>query len=127
MNTINTGPPLKTRPIFHIVNATTIKVQWDKPFALPEFDIRNYTLFISSQMSETTNVMFQVSDNSHYPIVHYITNEGVIPKDCISINFTLIATNDVRRSCEGFVIGGFATGIHSCIAIIIVECLITHR
>ena len=38
---LDIGPPLTPRPKFHVVNATDIEVHWDKPFALPEFDVRN--------------------------------------------------------------------------------------
>ena len=107
-----TGPPLMPHPVFHVVNATHIKVQWDKPFVFPEFDIRNYTLYTSSWRSRTaTNETLDTAWDTNYPIIHYTSNGGVIPQNCIYMNFTLIATNDVGHSTEGFATGGFAIGM----------------
>ena len=98
--------------MFHVVNATHIKVQWDKPFVFPEFDIRNYTLFTSSATTgTTTNETLDASQDTSYPMVHYANNGGVIPQDCVYMNFSLIATNDIGRSTEGFATGGFAIGM----------------
>lgn len=107
------GPPRAPHPIFHVVNATHIKVQWDKPFALPEFDVRKYTLLIvntSSESGSPRSEPFSVSADTTYPIAHYISNGGDIPKECIYLNFSLTATNDAGRSDIGEVMGGFPIG-----------------
>ena len=104
------GPPLPPHPKFHVVNATHIKVEWDKPFALPEYDVRNYTLTTSSQ-GITDTVTLEVSQDTDHPMSEYFNNRGDIPQDCVLTNFTLTATNDIGRSLEGFVTGGFAIGI----------------
>ena len=49
--------PLTPQPVFHVVNATHIKVQWDIPFALPKYDVRNYTLLIGNiNTSSSTHI-----------------------------------------------------------------------
>ena len=108
------GPPLTPKPMFLVVNATHIEVQWDKPFTLPEFDVRNYTLSVwnTSSMSYVfPNEPFPVSQETEYPIRHYISNEGNIPNDCVYLNFTLIASSEAGISNIGFITGGFAIGI----------------
>ena len=108
------GPPLTPHPVFHVVNAMHIKVEWDKPFVCPEFDIRNYTLHTSSgrNRTTTTDTLYASSDTNYSEsMIHYISNGGVIPQECIYMNFTLIATNDVGSSTEGFATGGFAIGM----------------
>lgn len=107
------GPPCAPHPMFHVVNATHIKVQWDKPFALPEFDVRNYTLLIvntSSESGSPRNESFLVSADTNYPITYYSNNGGDIPKECAYLNFLLTATNDAGRSDVGKVMGGFPIG-----------------
>ena len=110
------GPPLTPNPVFRIVNATHIEVQWDKPFTLPQFDVRNFTLSIwNASFSDYgflnhQQLLFSVSESTEYPIRHYISNEGSIPSDCVYLNFTLTASNDVGISSDGFTIGGFAIG-----------------
>ena len=112
------GPPLTPQPNFHVVNATHIKILWDKPFALPEFDVRNYTLSTlntSSESSVLTSETRSVSQDTDYPISHYISNGGDIPLDCAYLNFSLTATSDAGTSTVGHVIGGFAIGTYSVI------------
>ena len=109
-----TGPPQTPQPVFHVVNGTHIEVQWDKPFALPEFDVRNYTLSVwntSSMSYVSLQQVFPVSEDTGYPIRYYISNEGIIPADCVYLNFTLTASNDAGTSSVGFTTGGFAIGI----------------
>ena len=78
------GPP---QPAFHVVNATHIEVEWDKSFALteydvrnylfalPEYDVRNYTLLIINTISTShvflnqSQVLYTVSE---YPTRHSI-------------------------------------------------------
>ena len=105
------GPPLPPHPEFDAVkfNATHIKVQWDKPFSFPaEFDIRNFTLTTRSEgsllLSET---FFPVTADTNYPIVHHINNNGIIARECVHMNFTVTATNEVGTSDGGFATGGF--------------------
>ena len=57
------------------------------------------------------NEMFPVTQETEYPIRHYISNEGNIPNDCVYINFTLIASSEAGTSSIGFITGGFAIGI----------------
>ena len=110
------GPPLTPNPVFRIVNATHIEVHWDKPFTLPQFDVRNFTLSIwNTSFSDYgflnhQQLLFSVSENTEYPIRHYISNEGNIPSDCVYLNFTLTASNGVGISNVRFTIGGFAIG-----------------
>jgi hypothetical protein len=107
------GPPLAPNPKFHVVNATHIEVEWDKPFALPEFDVRNYTLSIvntTSESNSTRNKTFPVSVDTTYPIRYHISNQGDIPKQCVHLNFLLTATNDAGRSDVDSVTGGFPVG-----------------
>ena len=95
------------------MNATHIEVQWDKPFALPEFDVLNYTLSIVNIISEndtTINGPYDVSADTAYPIRHYFSNGGHIPEECVYQQFILTATNDVGTSDSGSVIGGFPIG-----------------
>ena len=94
------------------MNATHIKVQWDKPFALPEFDVKSYTLSTLNTTSgtgvpttETVNVT-----SGEGPYIHYMSNGGIIPRDCFDLNFTLTAANDIGTSDEGFTSGGFPIG-----------------
>ena len=96
------------------MNATHIEVQWDKPFALPEFDVQNYTLLISNANSEndsTISGLFHASADAVYPIRHYISNGGDIPKECVFLRFILTATNDAGTSNAGSVAGGFPIGM----------------
>ena len=106
------GPPLPPHPIFHVVNATHIKVQWDKPYSLPGFDVKNFTLTTRSEDSQLSN-KFEVTPESVYPIVHYISNGGNIPQECFHMNFTLTATNEAGTSDEGFATGGFPIGTYN--------------
>ena len=95
------------------MNATHIEVQWDKPFALPEFDVQNYTLLIANTSSEndsTINRLFHISADTAYPIRHYINNGGDIPKECVYLQFILTATNDAGTSDASSVAGGFPIG-----------------
>ena len=95
------------------MNATHIEVRWDKPFALPEFDVRNYlllTLNSSSESNSTRNETISVSADTTYPIRYYLSNRGDIPKECVYMNFLLTAINDAGRSDVGSVIGGFPIG-----------------
>lgn len=90
-------------------------MQWDKPFALPEFDVKNYTLStLNTTSGEISSKTFNAVglNDTDYPIVHYKNNEGVIPRDCIYLNFSLTATNDVGNSSKDFTIGGFAIGTY---------------
>ena len=109
------GPPLTPQPVFHAVNATHIKVQWDKPFALPEYDVRNYTLLIGNTSSSThvfqNQILYNASEDTEYPIRHYINNGGIIPDDCVYLNFTLTASSDAGTSNAGLTTGGFAIGM----------------
>lgn len=107
------GPPLTPQPVFHVVNATHIEVKWDKPFAFPGFDVQNYTLSIwntSTRSPYSPNLIFPVSEDTEYPIRHYISNGGNIPDDCVYLNFTLTASSDVGTSSVGFTTGGFDIG-----------------
>ena len=97
------------------MNATHIEVQWEKPFALPEFDVRNYTLSIwntSSNSHVQPNQLVPVSTNTEYPVSYRISNEGNIPDNCVYLNFTLTASSDAGTSAAGFTTGGFAIGMH---------------
>jgi hypothetical protein len=108
------GPPLTPQPVFHVINATHIEVEWDKPFALPEFDVRNYTLSIwntSSSSHVQPNQPFPVSINTEYPIRYHISNGGNIPDNCVYLNFTLTASSEAGTSGVGFTTGGFAIGM----------------
>ena len=107
------GPPLAPHPEFQAVNTTHIKVQWDKPFALPEFDVQNYTLLIiNATFKNNTAIsgLFYVSADTAYPIRLYFSNGGDIPEECVYLRFILTATNDVGTSDAGSVIGGFPIG-----------------
>ena len=107
------GPPFTPHPEFHVVNATHIQVQWDKPFALPEFDVTHYMMLIvntSSESDSPRNESFSVSANTTYPIRYYISNGGTIPKECMYVNFSLTAISDAGRSDIGSVTGGFPIG-----------------
>ena len=109
------GPPQTPSATLHIVNGTHIKVQWDKPFALPGFDVENYTLTtlntsLERNTSTLTTEIIDASTIKDYPVIYYISNGGTIPQNCIYLNFTLTATNDAGTSGEGFVSGGFAIG-----------------
>ena len=106
------GPPFAPHLKFHVVNATHIQVQWDKPFALSDFDIRQYILIVNttSVNDSTRNETFYVSANTTYPITYYISNDGDIPKECVYINFLLAAINDAGKSNAGSAIGGFPIG-----------------
>ena len=109
------GPPLTPQPEFHVVNATHIDVEWYKPFAFPEFDIRNYTLSIwntSSSSHVSPDQVFSVSEDTEYPIRYYVYNNGNIPDDCVHLNFMLTASSDAGSSSVGFTTGGFAIGIN---------------
>ena len=99
-------------PKFHVENATHIRVQWDKPFSLPEFDVRNYTLTVLNTSSKDANPSRETfnAQDTDYPVIHYINNHGVIPQDCIYLNFTLTATNDAGTSTGGLATGGFGIG-----------------
>ena len=97
------------------MNATHIEVQWDKPFALPEFDVTNYTLSIwntSSSGHVQPNQLVSVSTYTEYPIRYLISNGGNIPDNCVYLNFTLTASSDAGTSAVGFTTGGFAIGMH---------------
>ena len=107
------GPPLTPRPKFHVVNATHIEIEWDKPFALPEFDVLYYNLSIvntSLENDTSSNELFIASESTGYPIRHYISNMGDIPKECVYLNFNLTATSDAGTSDPGSVSGGFPIG-----------------
>ena len=91
------------------MNATHIEVWWNKPFALSEFDVRNYVLLISESNS-TRNETISVLADTTYPIRYYLNNRGDIPKECVYMNFLLTAINDAGRSDVGSVIGGFPIG-----------------
>ena len=97
------------------MNATHIEVQWDKPFALPEFDVRSYTLLIANISSDgdtqSRSEHFPLSANTSYPIRYYISNGGDIPKECVYLNFTIIAISDAGTSDAGSTTGGFPIGI----------------
>ena len=100
-------------PKFRVVNATYIQVQWDKPFSLPEFDVRQYILLIvntSSGSDSTRYETFHVSANTTYPIRYYMSNGGDIPKECMYVKFLLTAINDAGTSDIGSVTGGFPIG-----------------
>ena len=108
------GPPLTPQPIFHVVNATHIEVQWDKPFTIPGIDVINYTLSIWNTSSTSyvfSNETFPVFEDTEYPIRYYVSNEGNIPNVCVYLNFTLSASNDAGTSGVGHTTGGFAIGI----------------
>ena len=95
------------------MNATHIEVWWDKPFAFPEFDVRNYLLLIlnsSSESNSTRNETISVSADTTYPIRYYLNNRGDIPKECVYMNFLLTAISDAGRSNVGSVTGGFPIG-----------------
>ena len=80
---------LTPQPIFHVVNATHIEVQWDKPFTIPDIDVRKYTLSIwnTSSLSLTfPNQVFSVSEDTEYPIRYYFSNEGNISDECVYLN-----------------------------------------
>ena len=110
---INLGPPLAPHPKFHVVNATHIEVQWDKPFALPDIDVQNYTLSIinaSSENDTTISGLHHISADAAYPIKYYITNDGDIARECVYLRFIVTATNDAGTSNAGSVTGGFPIG-----------------
>ena len=106
------GPPLPPHPQFHVVNATHIEVQWNKPFSFSaEFDITNYTLTTQSEGSQSSNeASFPVTTNTSYPFIHYISNNGTIARECVHMNFTVTATNEVGTSDGGVATGGFPIG-----------------
>ena len=106
------GPPLPPHPEFDVIDATHIKVQWDKPFSFPaEFDIASYTLTTRTEGSQTSKeTTFPVTADTNYPRVHYISNGSTIAQECVHMNFTLTATNKVGTSNEGFATGGFPIG-----------------
>lgn len=58
------------------------------------------------------NEVFNVSEDTEYPIRYCISNGGSIPDDCVYLNFTLTASSDAGTSSVGFTTGGFAIGIH---------------
>lgn len=107
------GPPLAPHPKFRVMNATHIEVQWDKPFAFPEFDVQNYTLSIVNTSSENDTITNELSANTTYPIRHYISNGGDIPKECMYLRFIVTATSDAGTSDEGSVTGGFPIGVYN--------------
>ena len=72
--------------------------------------MRNYSLITSYDNSSETTKHVQVSQSQEYPIVHYISNGGHIPQECVHMNFTLIATNEAGSSNQGFATGGFPIG-----------------
>ena len=99
--------------MFQVVNSTHIIVEWYKTFALPEFDVKYYTLTTANTSTDTSiQETFNTSVVVDYPLVHYLSNRGVIPQDCVYLNFTLTATNEAGTSDEGFTTGGFAIGNH---------------
>ena len=69
--------------------------------------MRNYTLVTRSDNSSVTT---EHAADQQYPIVQYISNGGSIPQQCVHMNFTLTAMNDVGMSDEGFTTGGFPIG-----------------
>ena len=85
-------------------------MQWDKPFALPEFDVQKYTLSIINTSSETTNGLYNVLADTAYPIRHYISNGGHLARECVYLRFIVTATNDAGTSDTGSVTGGFPIG-----------------
>ena len=94
------------------MDATQIKVQWDKPFSFPaEFDVTNYTLTTRTEGSQSSKeTTFQVTADTNYPLVHHISNGGTTAQECVHMNFTLTARNKVGMSDEGFATGGFPIG-----------------
>ena len=102
------------------MNATHIKLQWDQPFSFPGFNIKSYELTTRSEGSQSSNeTLFEVTSNTTYPILHYISNGGAIPKECVHMNFTLIARNEVGTSDEGFATGGFPIGAYKDLKLIV--------
>ena len=73
--------------------------------------MKNFTLTIRSEDSQLSNE-FEVTPESMYPIVHYISNGGNIPQECVHMNFTLTATNEAGTSDEGYATGGFPIGTY---------------
>ena len=91
-------------------------MQWDKPFAIPEFDVQNYALSIVNTTSENNSTkrgLYNISSDTAYPIRHYISNGGDIAKECMYLRFIVTATNDAGTSDAGSVTGGFPIGRHN--------------
>ena len=104
------GPPLSPHPKFHIVNYSHIEVKWNKPYAHPDFDVENYTLTITYLEDDGRSEVYTISADTDYPIRYSLYNEGVIPKKCEDIQFSVTATNAAGISEAGVVVGGFPIG-----------------
>ena len=74
--------------------------------------MRSYSLITSYDNSSETSKHIQVSQSQEYPLVHYISNGGHIPQECVHMNFTLTATNEAGTSKEGYATGGFPIGTY---------------
>lgn len=107
------GPPLAPRPKFHVVNATHIEIKWDKPFALPEVDVQNYTLSIVNDSSENDTTITGLYHISADTMRQYLSNGGDIARECVYLTFILTATNDAGISDPGSVTGGFPIGMYN--------------
>ena len=103
------------------MNATTIEVKWNKPYAHPKYDVTSYTLSIwntSSKSYVLEDEIFLANEAVEY----YVTKDGSKPDVCHYLEFRLTASNEAGTSNVGLITGSFPIGkinlVQSCICIL---------
>ena len=104
---VHAGPPLPPHPTMTLLNATTLQLNWNKPFTWTAVaDILNYTVRMYNSSGD------QWRNWTVGPFVNAIAvvKEGGMVDQCAELSFDVSATNVVGESRILTVSGGFPIG-----------------
>ena len=92
----STGPPLAPEPFLEVVNATAIKISWEKPFSWEGWEVLSYNISWGSNSMSTKE--------------QSVVLENELAEACIEIEFNVSAMNAVGQSDVRSIHGSFPIG-----------------
>ena len=97
------GGPATPNVSLHVVNATTLRLDWDPPFTWPDYQILNYTVRIENRSSGVTDSPMVLTPTD---LTYTLTAEAPA-QHCAELRFNVTASNTLGDSAPAVVVGGF--------------------
>ena len=93
--------PLSPSPHFMMINESTIRVNWERPFTWDDFPITHYTVEVLNQTGDMLNSSVISPPELYYSITQ------MSPPSCTNLTFLVQAVNSVGPSPPGTTHGAF--------------------
>ena len=94
------GPPLPPDPVLNVVNVSSLRVSWTKPYSLPEYNILSYKVVIYSD-----GKIFRSADTNGTDSEYIFLAER-----CMEFTILLSAINSIGESEAATITGGLPIG-----------------